>query len=292
MGEASTGESSRGGGTGAGIDFVGASSGYLGAMANAMLALDSFPTNSVPDGIPDIPIVLLGSLGSKRSMWREQIEALNTIGPVYAIDIRGHGDSQVLDEPTTMADLAQDVIRSLNMNEIASVHVVGLSIGGAIAQELALSSPERVERLVLSSTAPKFGEADAWRQRIDIARNSGLGSLVGPVMSKWFTPDWADTHPDVISNIHRNFVETDPVGYARCCEALAGFDTRNRLGEISAPTLVVSATEDGSTPPEVVGQLADGIDGATRVSIEGAAHMCNLQCPDEYNAALVDFLKP
>ena len=261
-------------------------------MANAMLALDSIPTKSVPDGIPDVPIVLLGSLGSKRSMWREQIDALTTIGPVYAIDIRGHGDSQVLDESTSMADLAHDVIRSLNMNEIASAHIVGLSIGGAIAQELALSAPERVERIVLSSTAPKFGEADAWQQRIDTARESGLDSLVGPVMSKWFTPGWADAHPDVIANIHRNFVGTDPVGYARCCEALAGFDTRERLGEIAAETLVVSATEDGSTPPEVVRQLADGIEDAKWVSITGGAHMCNLQCADEYNSAVVDFLKP
>lgn len=261
-------------------------------MANAMLALDVFPTKSIPDGIPDIPIVLLGSLGSKRSMWRKQIEALTTIGPVYAIDIRGHGDSQVLDETTSMADLAEDVVRSLNLNEIASAHVVGLSIGGAIAQQLALDAPERIERLVLTSTAPKFGDAASWSARIDTARSAGLGELVDGVLSKWFTSDWAAQNPDVIKNIHRNFVGTDPAGYARCCEALAGFDTRSRLDEISAETLVVSATEDGSTPPDAVRQLADGIDGAKWVSIDGGAHLCNLQCPDEYNAALVDFLKP
>ena len=261
-------------------------------MANAMLALDVFPTKSIPDGIPDIPIVLLGSLGSKRSMWRKQIDALTTIGPVYAIDIRGHGDSQVVDETTSMADLTEDVIRSLNMNEVSSAHIVGLSIGGAIAQQLALDSPERVERLVLSSTAPKFGDADSWASRIDIARSSGLSELVDPVVSKWFTSDWSARNSDVITNIRRNFMETDPVGYARCCEALAGFDTCSRLGDIGAETLVVSATEDGSTPPDTVRQLADGIAGARLVSISGCAHLCNLQCADEYNAALVEFLKP
>ncbi|WP_333619860.1 3-oxoadipate enol-lactonase [Dietzia sp.] len=261
-------------------------------MSTAILALDAFPTKSIPDGIPDLPIVLIGSLGSTRTMWIEQIAALCTIGPVYAVDLRGHGDSQVIDEPASMSDLAKDVLRALDLDGISSAHFVGLSIGGAIAQQIALDAPERVERLVLTSTAPKFGTPEAWAERAEKVRADGVSSLVDGVLSKWFTEPWAAANPDVIANIRRNFERTDPTGYARCCEALAGFDSRERLGEIAAPTLVVSADDDGSTPPDVVRPLAAGIPGARFLRIEDGAHLCNIECADEYNAAVVEFLRP
>lgn len=261
-------------------------------MSTVLLASDTFPTTSIPDGIPDVPIVLLGSLGTHRSMWKRQVRALTTIGPVHTVDLRGHGTSQIRDEPVSMADLAADVVRMMDLSELERAHVVGLSLGGAVAQQIALDHPERVDRLVLTCTAPRFGDPETWTQRVETVRARGTAALVDGVLAKWFTPDWAAGNPVVIDNIRHNFEATDPAGYARCCEALAGFDTRERLGDIAARTLVVAAPHDGSTSPEVVRQLADGIPGAEWVELGGGAHLANIECSEEYNAAVVEFLRP
>lgn len=257
-----------------------------------MLALDRYPSRSPKDGIPDRPIVLVGSLGSTKSMWHPQRDALMQLGPVVAVDLRGHGESQVLDVEASMSDLAGDVLTALDQIGIQRAHFVGVSLGGGICQQIALDHPERVDHLALVCTAPRFGTPEAWAERIETVRASGPEALADGVLSKWFTPAFAEAQPDVIKDIRADFAATDPVGYARACEVLAGFDVRDRLAEISAPTLVVAGDEDGSTAPEVVRQLADGIPGARWELVDGGAHLLNIERAERLNTLLVDFFAP
>lgn len=255
-------------------------------MATAMLALDRYPTRSPIDGIPDRPIVLIGSLGSTRSMWRMQREAFQQSGPVITIDLRGHGDSQNLDVATSIEDLAGDVLEALNQIGIERAHFVGVSLGGAICQQIAINHPERVDYLVLSCTAAKFGTPQMWQERAETVRAHGTAPLVDGVLSKWFTAPYVASHSDVVRAVRHDFLSTSSTGYARACEALANFDIRDRLAEISAPTLVIAGTEDGSTPPDVVHELAAGIPGAQWKLLEGGAHLLNIELAEQFNTVV------
>lgn len=255
-----------------------------------MLALDRYPSLSAKDGIPGRPIVLVGSLGSTKSMWRRQLAPLRTCGPVITVDLRGHGESQVLDVDTTMADLAVDVLTALDQIGIGRAHFIGVSLGGGICQQIALDHPERVDRLVLMCTAPRFGTPEVWAERIETVTASGTQALVEGVLAKWFTPEFAAAEPDVIREATKDFTGTDDTGYARACQALAGFDVRERLAEISAPTLVVAGDRDESTPAEVVRLLADGIPDARWELVAGGAHLLNIEYAEQVNPLLVQFL--
>lgn len=253
-----------------------------------MLALERYPSTAVRDGIPDRPIVLLGSLGSTRRMWRPQRQTLQSVGPVIEVDLRGHGDSQVLDCDVSMADLARDVVVALDQLGVARAHFVGLSLGGAICQQLAVEYPQRVDHLVLCSTAPKFGTPDMWTERAELVRREGPAVLLDGVIPKWFTAPFVAAHGDVIRRIRQDFAATAAPGYARACQALASFDIRDRLADIAAPTLVVAGTEDGSTPPDVVREVAETIPGARWELLDRCAHMLTIERAEAANALLRD----
>ena len=133
------------------------------------------------------------------------------------------------------------------------VHL-GLSLGGAVGRRLALDAPDRIELLVLACTAARFGDPAQWIERAAVVRASGLGAIVDAVLERWFTPSF-----DGVDAYREYFLNTDPEGYARCCEALSRFDVRDVLGAIDVPTLAIAATEDPTTPPDVVEAVTRGI---------------------------------
>ena len=122
---------------------------------------------------------------------------------------------------------------------------------------------------MLACTSAYFGTPDSWHERAALVRRRGIGPLVDPVLERWFTPAAAT---DDVARC-RAMLEATPVeGYAACCEGLAGWDFRARLGEIRAPTLVICGAEDPATPLAHAELIASGI-GAPLVTIEGAAHL-------------------
>ena len=233
-----------------------------------------------------IPVVLIGSLGSDRSMWEEQIGPLSEKWPLIAVDLRGHGASPVPDGPYSMPALAADVLATLDNLRVRRAHIVGLSLGGAIAQQIALDAPERVTSLTLVSTAAKFGEEQTWRDKAATVRSEGTKALADTVARNWFTPTFGEA--GAFAEYEAMVSACPDEGYAACCEALAAFDSRPRLGEISAPTLVISAADDPSTPPDVVRVLADGIPGARLESVSPAAHLVNVEQAAVVNQLLAD----
>ncbi|MCK7675768.1 3-oxoadipate enol-lactonase [Corynebacterium pygosceleis] len=233
-----------------------------------------------------IPVVLIGSLGSDRSMWEEQTGPLSEKWPLVAVDLRGHGASPVPDGPYSMPELAADVLNTLDDLRVRRAHIVGLSLGGAIAQQIALDAPERVTSLTLLSTAAKFGEEKTWRDKASTVRSEGTEALAHTVAHNWFTPTFGEA--GAFADYEAMVSACPDEGYAACCEALAEFDSRSRLGEISCPTLVVSAADDPSTPPDVVRVLADGIPGARLESISPAAHLVNVEQAAAVNQLLAD----
>ncbi len=228
-----------------------------------------------PDDAP--VVVLLGSLGSTRDMWGPQVAALSAWARVVTVDHRGHGGSPVPDGPYTVGDLAGDVLAVLDELGVDSAHLVGLSLGGAVSQHLAITRPERVRSLTLLCTAAKFGEAASWTERAAAVRADGTESIADAVVGRWFTAGLAARDTDLITRHLAMVTGTPDEGYAACCEALALWDSRADLGRIVAPTLVIAGEQDPSTPPSVMAELADGIQGARMVALDPAAHLANVE---------------
>lgn len=231
-------------------------------------------------------VVLIGSLGSDRSMWDPQVGALSASVHVLTVDLRGHGRSPVPPGPYSVADLAGDVLALLESLALERVHVVGLSLGGAVAQWIAIHRPERVRTLSLLCTSAKFGEAAQWIDRAATVRASGTAALADAVLARWFTPELAARDTDLVARCRRMIAETSDEGYAACCEALSEWDSRADLARIAAPTLVIAGRQDPSTTPDDLRFIADGIEGSTFLTLDPAAHLANVEQAGRVTAAI------
>lgn len=249
------------------------------------LSYDIIPGRSSSTSTPTV--VLIGSLGSDRSMWGPQINGLTEVADVIAVDLRGHGQSPTTPGPYTIADLAEDVLVVLDSNERARVHLVGLSLGGAVAQWIAVHRPTRVETLTLLCTAARFGEPQGWTDRAVTVRGSGTESIADAVLSRWFTPELVARDADLASHHRRMIAATSDEGYASCCEAIAGWDNRADLPRISAPTLVVAGEQDAATMPADLKIIADGIARSSFHILSPAAHLASVEQSGEVTRLIV-----
>ena len=221
----------------------------------------------------DSTVLLLGSLGSDRSMWSEQVRALAQSFRVLAVDLRGHGGSEIIDGPSTVEELALDIVSVIDSLEIDKVHMVGLSLGGAVALEMGIRHSERLESLALICTAAKFGEAQPWLDRAALVRKDGMQAVAGSVASRWVSPGKAEASPELMARLERMVLATPAEGYASACEALASYDVRRELGSIKAPVLGIAGSDDPATPPERLQEILDGIGHGQLVVLDPAAHV-------------------
>ncbi|MEU6430821.1 3-oxoadipate enol-lactonase [Microbispora sp. NPDC046973] len=241
------------------------------------------------DGPPDAPVVVLGpSLGTTLDLWEPQLPALTRTWRVLRYDLPGHGGSPSasgLTRDPTVDDLAAGVLALLDRHGLDAVAYAGVSLGGAVGTTLALRAPDRVASLVLCCTSARFGTAESWHERAALVRAEGTKPLIEATRRRWFTegfPD-AERYLDMLRG-------ADPEGYAACCEALAVFDVRDRLGEVRAPALVVAGAEDPATPPVHAEVLAGGIPDAELLVVPGAAHLATAERPDVANEAITRHL--
>ncbi|WP_428395145.1 3-carboxy-cis,cis-muconate cycloisomerase [Lichenicoccus sp.] len=235
------------------------------------------------------PLLLLHSLGCDGTLWTPQIRALSQDFRMIVPDLRGHGDTCAPSAPVTLGRLGRDALVILDHARVRRAHVCGISLGGAIAQWLAIEAPERVDRLVLANTAARIGSHVAWQEREALVRTQGMAAVAPAVIGRFFGPDFRKAHPDVASEFLRRLVSMPADGYAACCAALRDADLTARLGAIASPTLVIGGSHDESTPPALAEALAAGIAGA-RLLIIDAAHLSNLECPAVFNDALREHL--
>jgi len=232
----------------------------------------------VADGPAGGPVLVLsGSLGSTLDMWRPQVGPLSERFRVLRLDHRGHGGSPVPPGPYRMGELAGDVLALLDTLGLERVAWCGLSLGGMVGMYLASEHPERISSLTLCCTSAYFPDRTPWRDRIAAVADGGTAPIADSVVSRWFTPDWAAAHPEVVAETVAMVAGTPDAGYLACCQAIEVWDHRDRLGAITAPTLVIGGSQDPSTPVEPHARtLADGIPGA-RLEILEAAHLATIE---------------
>jgi 3-oxoadipate enol-lactonase len=243
------------------------------------------------DGPSDAPVLMLSnSLGTDREMWNPQIRAFSAHFRVLRYDSRGHGGSDAPPGAYSIDRLGRDAVELLDCLAIDKAHFCGLSLGGMVGQWLAVRAPERIDRLILANTSACMGPSARWQTRIEAVLKDGMQWLTDASIGRWFTPDFVQSHSDLIEPIRRMLSETNPVGYAGCCAAIRDMDMRALAPLNRLPTLVIAGDQDPATSVTDGKWLAESAaDG--RLAILLAAHLSNVQCPDKFAALVLDFLR-
>jgi 3-oxoadipate enol-lactonase len=249
------------------------------------------------EGPPDAPVVAFGcSIGTNQGLWEPQAAVLGRQFRLLRFELRGHGvpaaQSPAPPGPYTIAELGTDVLGVLNAHDIDQVAYCGVSLGGMVGLWLAANAPERISRLAVCCTSAYLPPASLWRERAATVRSEGMGSLVDQVVGRWFTPSFRRSRPDTVTTVAEMLNGTDSEGYAGCAEAIAAMDLRPVIPAITAPTLVIAATEDPATPPWHGAQIARAVPGARLAVIRGTSHLANYQTPGPVTAALQQHLAP
>jgi len=238
------------------------------------------------DGSEGAPLLVLSnSIGTTIRLWEPQLEAFTARFRVLRHDHPGHGDSPVPDGPIPVEEIAGAVLGLVDELGAERFSFCGLSLGGMVGMCLAASAPERIETLTLCCTGAKLGTAEDWLDRAASVRAEGMAVLLERARERWFTPAFRES--ETARRYFDELLTIEPEGYARCCEAVAAFDFRDRLGEIEAPTLVLVGEEDPVTSPEVVETLSEGIPRSETVVVRGAAHLANVEQPEAVTAAVL-----
>ncbi|HTW17389.1 MAG TPA: 4-carboxymuconolactone decarboxylase [Nocardioides sp.] len=236
----------------------------------------------------ELPLLVLGpSLGTSAStLWTACAAGLTDAFDVLAWDLPGHGhNTSVPDEPFTMADLARGVLTVVNdvleqRGEAGGRFAyAGDSVGGAVGLQLLLDAPERVEGAVLLCTGAQIGDPASWAARIEQVRASGTPALVAGSAERWFGPGFLEREPAAGSALLHTLQDAVDDGYALVCQALAGFDVRDRLGEVTAPVLAVAGAVDVATPPAKLAEIADGVRDGRLVVLDDVAHLAPAEAP-------------
>jgi len=241
-----------------------------------------------PQGAP--VVVFSNSLGATHRMWDSQVEEFTKHFRVLRYDSRGHGQSSVTPGNYNVAQLANDVIQLLDELKIERVFFCGLSIGGMVGMQLALTAASRVHKVVLCNTAAKIGTVATWSARITAVQEGGMRAIAGAVIDRWLTAGWRAAHSGETARVQQMLESTEAGGYVATCAAVRDADFREKLQGIKTPTLIISGTHDLATTP-ADGQFLEGkIRGARYVELS-SAHLSNIEARDDFNRTVLGFLK-
>lgn len=235
-------------------------------------------------------VVMSNSLMSNYDMWDWTVPALTDRYRVLRYDTRGHGRSSVTPGPYSIELLADDVVGLLDALGIARAHVVGLSMGGMVAQQLGARYPGKVLSLSVCDSASEMPPRSMWDERLRIAGEQGIAGLVDATIKRWFTAGFIERSSQDIAKV-RDFVLGTPVaGYQACAAAIRDMAQTTMLLKVKAPTLVMTGRQDPACTVEQSIVMHRMIDGSKLVILENAAHLSNIEQPIAFNAALRDFI--
>jgi 3-oxoadipate enol-lactonase len=234
-------------------------------------------------------LLFINSIGTTRDLWLPQVPALVGTYRVIRYDARGHGSSSVPVSDYTIAQLGRDALAILDAEGARRAHVCGISLGGLTAMWLGVNAPDRVSSLVLANTAARIGTVQSWTDRIALVRERGMRGVADLAIPNWFSPDFRQRHPDVVTHF-RTMIEACPVdGYLGCCAALRDEDLREAISGIRCPVLAVAGATDVPTPPEAIRFIHERIAGSKMLTLD-AAHLSNVEQAEVFTSAVMGFL--
>lgn len=244
-----------------------------------------------PGGVP--PVLLLHGLGSAGGDWLFQLEALAEAGyRALAPDLRGFGRSTAPPR-VTVKDMAEDMALFLRKLDAAPAHVVGISMGGTVALQLALDHPTLVRKLVLVNTFARLRPRSISEWLYFLSRMVTV-TFLSPEQQAEMVAKRIFPRPEqegLRKKLYRRIVNANPYAYRAAMSSLRRFNVVERLGELRIPTLVVTGSEDTTIPPVAQEELARSIPNARHAIVEGGGHAVIADSPEAFNRILLEFLK-
>ena len=241
------------------------------------------------------PIVLIHGYPFNRSLWNEQVAALSSSYRVIAPDLRGFGESGAAPGTATMTLMAQDIALLLNHLGIARAAIGGLSMGGYVALAFYKLLPSRVRAFFLADTRAQADTEEGKQtraQQAEKALSEGMAGIADAMLPKLLTPETVSKRPEIVKRVRDMMLKTKPEGAAAALHGMAARDDqRDLLAKITAPTLILVGAEDAITPVADSEKMHQGIAGSRLVVIENAGHVSNLERTEQFNDALLSFLK-
>ncbi len=240
------------------------------------------------------PVVLIGGLAGDSRAWKPQIEVLSKDYQILAFDNRGTGRSGAPEDPYTTRSFADDTIGLMNALDLPAAHVIGRSMGGAIAQEMAINYPDRVRSMIITAS---FGKMDRYGARLllnvmEVTKAQGYEEAAKHQSVMLFPPSYFNAHKDEMDALEKALANPDrPLhGYANSTYACVEHDTLDRLGQVRCPTLVLAGELDIVCSAECAREIAERISGAELKIYKGSGHFFLVQDFDESLADIQNFL--
>jgi len=228
------------------------------------------------------PILLLHSLALDRTMWGPLVAELEDPGrTVITMDLRGHGGSPK-DDSFTIEDMADDVAETLGALGHDRAVIVGLSMGGCVAQAVAIRYPALMDGLALIDTTAWYGPdaPQRWAERALKAESDGMESLSGFQLDRWFGSEFLETSRDAAERLLRVFAANDLDSYVASCHAMGAFDAREGLEALAIPTIVIVGELDPATSPEHAAEIHARVANSAMHVIPGAKHLTPVERPE------------
>lgn len=236
-------------------------------------------------------LVLIHGVGSQHGDWEAIVRRLADQFTILRYDLRGHGASEAPPGPYTIEDFAADLIALLDELGWAKPHIAGFSLGGLIAQCLALDHASRVDKLALLGTVagrtPE--EQERVESRLGVIHSSHPADYFDQSVSRWFTEAFQSAHPDVVAARKAVVMAMDSAAYAAAYHALAKTDFANRLNEVGHQTLIATGEDDIGSNPRMARFMAGAIANSRLEILPGLRHSILLEAPGQVADLLADF---
>jgi 3-oxoadipate enol-lactonase len=236
------------------------------------------------------PVMFLHPIGTCGAFWDPLVERIQDRCRCITVDLRGHGDSDVPRERFTLNDLADDVIELLRIESKNNAVLVGCSLGGMVAQAVALMAPELLSGLVLADTGHRQTE-ESRKAVLQRAEDSlkGMPAMLNSTLARWFPAPFLALNGEEVELCRKWLLDDDPVVFSWGWQAISELDFGDRLAKIQLPTLVVRGSDDASSARETMQAMAKLLPHSRYAEIEGAGHVAPLQQPDVFAGLLLDF---
>jgi len=233
-------------------------------------------------------IVLLHPIGMDRSLWAPYMQHWLPRYRVIAADMLGHGESGPVRGSVSLADHACAVLEIIEAEGVAPAVVMGVSMGGMVAQRMAIAAPDRVKGLVLCATAGGFPQASraAIRSRGDTSRSGDMSEVIESTMARWFAPD---SPLELVDGCRAKLAGNDWHSWSANWEAISELDHLSALSRLTAPALVLAGDRDASIPVAVSKELAEALK-ADFVVVENSAHFGAFDSPQRFKPVVDQFL--
>lgn len=239
------------------------------------------------------PIVLLHGLADDHRLWRHVAPLLRARSETIAVDLPGHGRSGPIPDGASIGWFADEVLGLIDRLGLADPIVAGLSMGGGVAQYLAIAAPGRLRGLVLVSTSPVFPDPTVRRftERADLAERDGMAAVVEVTVPRWFTPAFTIAHPEEVAATRATVLATDPVQFARASRANAARDCVDGLAAINCPVLFVGGLDDPADPARAVAIYRREVRDLTVELLPGASHLVPVETPERFATIVQAFVE-